>query len=90
MGGVVLVLISIYRISLRENRQLMNYALLILLNDGVHKVQRDSLIEFIRQNDAKDFNELGWNVRRKMEAVVLKHFDNILGVNSLIWKFKKP
>jgi hypothetical protein len=45
-----MVMYRCIRIALRENRELANYALLILLNLKVHQVQRASL-EAKRQYD---------------------------------------
>jgi hypothetical protein len=40
LGAVALLFVHLYRSALRENRGLVNYALLILLGDGVCGVQR--------------------------------------------------
>jgi len=74
----------------RENRQLKDYVLLILLDEGIHKVQRQSLIEFVHRNDAKNAMELGWNVRQAAQSLALKYSDNALGINGLLWGLKKP
>jgi hypothetical protein len=44
LAVVVLILISIYRRSLRESRNLVNLVLLILLDQKIHEVQSKGLV----------------------------------------------
>jgi hypothetical protein len=88
LTGVVLLLTKLYRISLRENRELTNYALLILLDEKVHEVQRASLAEFVRVSDAKNAKELGTNVYLATSKLAARLSGNMLGVAGLLWKLK--
>ena len=40
----VVILVSIYRISLRENRDLTHYMLLLVLNDEIYRAARVNLL----------------------------------------------
>ena len=88
LTGVVLLLTKLYRTSLRENRQLTNYALLILLDEKAHEVQRASLADFVRASDAKNAGELGISVRLATQSLAARLYDTMLGVNGLLWKLK--
>jgi hypothetical protein len=92
IGGLVVALlnmINVYRIALREIRELTNYALLILLDDGVHNVQRASLAEFVGATDAKHAGDLGVKVRVATHSLAAKLYENtVLGVNGRLWKLK--
>jgi hypothetical protein len=88
LTGVVLVTAKLYWTSLSENRQLTNYALLILLDEKVHEAQRAGLADFVRASDAKNAGELGINVRLATQSLAARLNDTILGVNGLLWKLK--
>jgi hypothetical protein len=92
IGGLVVVLfmmISVYRIALRENRELTNYVLLILLEDGIHKVQSASLAELVRATDAKHAGDLSLKVRIAMQSLAAKLSATTMpGVNGMLWKLK--
>jgi hypothetical protein len=55
----LLLLGKMYRISVRENRELTNFALLSLLDDYARTRQREALIDLVRVTDAKNAGELG-------------------------------
>jgi hypothetical protein len=48
-----------YRISVRENRELTNFALLSLLDDFARARQREALISLVRATDAKNGRRVG-------------------------------
>ena len=62
LAVVVLILISIYRRSLREGRGLANLVVLILLDPKVHEAQTKALADLVRGIDAKNAGELGGKV----------------------------
>jgi hypothetical protein len=47
LSVVVLILIAIYRRSLRENRAVVHYALILLLSDDIYKIQRSKLAQYV-------------------------------------------
>jgi hypothetical protein len=85
---VVIVLISIYRISLRESRTLTNYALLILLDETVHAAERKGLADLVRAIDAKDAGELGVKVNIATAQLAERLSGTRLGTYGLLWKLK--
>jgi hypothetical protein len=54
----VVVLISIYRISLREGRELTHYLLMLILQDDIYRAARINLSNFVTSADAKDAAQL--------------------------------
>jgi len=88
LGVAVVVLISVYRIALRANRALTNFALLILLDPEVHEKQRASLAEFVRTTDAKSAGDLGIRAALSMQSFAIKSHDRMLGVYELLWQLK--
>ena len=55
----LLLLGKMYRISVRENRELTNFALLSLLDDYARARQREALISLVRATDAKNERLVG-------------------------------
>jgi hypothetical protein len=72
LGAVALLFVHLYRTALRENRALANYALLILLDDGVCGVQRKGLADVVKSIDAKNAGELG--IKVGVAAVAVRYF----------------
>jgi len=54
LAVAVLILISIYRRSLRESRGLANLVHLILLDSTVYETQSKGLVDLVRRTDAKN------------------------------------
>jgi hypothetical protein len=88
LGAVALLFIHLYRMSLRENRALANYALLILLDDGVYAVQRKGLADLVRSTDARSAVELGPKVYLSATNLALRLSGNSAAVAGLLWKLK--
>jgi hypothetical protein len=84
---VVLLLIRIYRIALRENRAITHYALLILLDEKVYRIQRDSLVEYVGASDAKRAIDLGTDVYLAIGRLAAR-VESPLGVAGLLWQLK--
>jgi hypothetical protein len=88
LGVVVLILIAIYRRSLRETRFIAHYLLLILLDEEVYAVQRKALANFVRATDAKNAAELGGKTYDGTCQLAEKLSIDMLAVNRLLWKLK--
>jgi hypothetical protein len=91
IGGltvVLLILIAIYRRSLRENRNLANYVLLILLDQKIHTVQSKGLADLVRTIDAKNAGELGGRVYMATSQLAERLSGNMLGTYGLLWQLK--
>ena len=85
----VIILISIYRISLRENRQLTDYLLLLILNDEVYKAARINLSRVVASADANNpiqLNTLVSLATGKSAANMTKHG---ISVAALLWQLRK-
>ena len=87
--AVTVMMISVYSISLRENRGLTNYVIGILLDEEVYRKQREGLIEFIRQCDAKNATELDTDVRQAAQSLAMKYSVNMLFIHARLWNLKK-
>jgi hypothetical protein len=85
---VVVVLIAIYRLALKENRDMTHYALLILLDEDVYRAQRQVPFEFVRTTDASGASDLGTKVYLATGRLASKLSRNALGVAGLLWKLK--
>jgi hypothetical protein len=85
----LLLLGKMYRISVRENRELTNFALLSLLDDYARTRQREALIDLVRVTDAKNAGELGSKVfvgaATQLAAPLAKTWTTTYG---LLWKLK--
>jgi hypothetical protein len=88
LGILVVILIALYRRALRENRNLTNYALLILLDESVHASQRKALTEFVRTADAKNATELSGIMQSATTQFAERLADTMLGTRGLLWKLK--
>jgi hypothetical protein len=88
LSVIVIVLISIYRISLRESRHLTNYVLLILLDEKVHAAQSKSLADLVRSIDAKNAVELGGKINLAAAQLAARLSGTMLGTAGLLWKLK--
>jgi hypothetical protein len=85
---VLLLMAMVYRTSLRAQRRLTNYALLLLLNDEVLEKHRADLSEFVRSVDAKGAGDLGLQVYKATTKLAVSMSDNSLGVAGLLWKLR--
>jgi hypothetical protein len=88
LAVVVLILISIYRRSLRESRGLTNLVVLILLDPKVHEAQTKGLADLVRGSDAKNAGELGGKVYLATCELAERLSGNSLGTAGLLWKLK--
>jgi hypothetical protein len=91
IGGlviVVVILISIYRISLREGRELTHYLLMLILQDEIYRAARINLSNLVASSEAKNATQLNTQVvlaTGKSAANMEKHS---LLVQQLLWQMK--
>jgi hypothetical protein len=84
----VVILISIYRISLREGRELTHYLLMLILQDDLYRAARINLSNFVASADANNATQLNTQVfvaAAKSAANMEKHS---LVVQRLLWQMK--
>jgi hypothetical protein len=89
LAVALLIMISVYRIALRENRALTNFVLLVLLDSKVYEAQRASVAEFVRAIEAKSAADLGIKTALATQSASLKLAHTVLGTNGLLWKLKQ-
>jgi hypothetical protein len=85
---VILILITIYRRSLRESRGLANLVVLILLDPKIHAAQSEGLANLVHGIDAKNAGELGGKVYLATCELAERLSGNSLGTYGLLWKLK--
>jgi hypothetical protein len=85
---MAVLFINLYWKSVRQCNQLTNFALLILLDDGVHTAQRKGLTELVRSIDAKNAVDLGSKINLATGRLAAKLEGTTLGVAGLLWKLK--
>jgi hypothetical protein len=76
LGIAVVILASIYRISLREGRELTHYLLMLILQDEIYRAARINLSNFVASADAKNPAQLStqvFTVAGKSAANMSKH-----------------
>jgi len=88
LAVAVLILISIYRRSLRESRGLANLVHLILLDSKVYETQSKGLVDLVRRTDAKNAFELSGKVYLATCELGERLSSNTLGTAGLLWKLK--
>jgi hypothetical protein len=91
IGGLVIVvvaLVSVYRISVRESRELTHYLLMLILQDDIYRAARINLSNFVASADAKNAAQLSslvFMAAGKSAANMEKHS---LSVSQLLWQMK--
>jgi hypothetical protein len=88
LGVLLVVFIALYRRALRENRALGNYTLMLLLDEGVHAMQRKNLAELVRNIDARNTGDLFPKVKLSLDALAERLNINPLGVAAYLWKLR--
>jgi hypothetical protein len=86
---LLLLFIALYRKSLKESRDLTNFALLILLDEGVCADQRKALTELVRSIDARNGGDLGAKVNLATAQLAARLGHTLLGTAGLLWKLRK-
>src|ERR1700733_9545536 len=82
----IFLLVALYRRSIRQNSHLTNYALLLLLDDSVHAVQKRGLQELVASLDATGASELGGKVNLAVSNLADRLSHTMLGVAGMLWK----
>ena len=85
---VAVLFIHLYRMALRENRALTNFALLILLDEKVYAAQQKGLTDLVQSIDARNARELGGKVYLATTQLAARLSGTVLGTNGLLWKRK--
>jgi hypothetical protein len=86
---LLLLFIALYRKSLKESRDLTNFALLILLDEGVCANQRKALTQFVRSSDARDAADLRIKVSLATAQLAARLGHTLLGTAGLLWKLRR-
>jgi hypothetical protein len=68
LAVVLVMLIAVYRVSLKEIRGLKNHLVVILLFEDIYAVQRKDLLEFVRVTQAKNAYDLYHKASLKASA----------------------
>ena len=86
---VVVTLVSVYRISVREGRELTHYLLMLILQDDIYRAARINLSNYVASSDAKNAAQLSsevFMVAGKSAANMEKYS---LLVSQLLWQMKE-
>jgi len=89
LGVAVVILIAIDRVSLRENRQLANYCLLLLLENEIYEIQKRKLVEFVGKDDSKRAIDLAVKVYIAIGRMAMSFTESGLLVAGLLWDVKQ-
>src|SRR5262249_43049241 len=81
----VVILISIYRMSLRKNRLLTDYVMLMVLDKETYAIQRSSLAEYVEATQAENGTDLATKVSRRIASELPNNADRVA---RLLWDFK--
>lgn len=91
-GGLALTLllfVTLYRMSLREHRNMGNLVLRILLDERVYAQHRQGLADLVRSIDAKRADELHTRVWLSLDGLAKKLEDTALGTAGSLWILKQ-
>jgi hypothetical protein len=91
IGGlviVVLILSTLYRKSLHENRSVVYYELVLLLHDGIYRDHRAKLAQYVASLDAKNAYDLGGKVYIATGNMAAQIRDSRTLAAGLLWDLK--
>jgi hypothetical protein len=91
IGGlviVVLILSTLYRRSLNENRSVVHYELILLLHDGIYRDHRAKLAQHVASLDAKNAYDLGTKVYVATGNMAAQIRDSGALAAGLLWDLK--
>ena len=86
---LITLLITLYRMAIRESSLLSNYALMILLDGKVYTAQCKGLVNLVHSIEAKTAYELGAHVNIATIQLAKGLEGTRLDVAGLLWKLKK-
>jgi hypothetical protein len=86
----LIVMITVYQRSLRENRAVVHYAIILLLHDGIHRDHRAKLAEYVASIDAKNAFDLGAKVYVAMGNMAFQIRDSMALAARLDLKIGSP
>jgi|SRR5581483_125495 len=85
---VLLVLISIYRRSLRENRAIVHYTIVLLLHDGIYNDHRNKMSQYVCSLEAKNAFDLCSKVYIATGNMAAQLKDSMALAAGLLWDLK--
>ncbi len=90
LAVAIIILASVYRISLREreNRQLKQYLLRLILQEEVYRAARIALSNFVASSDAMDAARLNLQVYKAVGKAAANISEHRLLVPQLLWELK--
>lgn len=91
IGGlclVVITLISIYRRSLRENRALVHYTIILLLHEGIYNDHRKKMSQYVDTVEAKNAFDLCSKVYIATGNMAAQMKDSMALAAGLLWDLK--
>lgn len=90
--GVLLLMSALHYASRHKNRELINYALLLLLEDKIYAVQRAGLAKFVSDSAVRNAQELKTIVYRETTELAKRlsaNGDSSTAIGVLLWELKK-
>src|SRR5436305_13527591 len=88
-GAIIAVLFFVlYQKSLKENRNITNFALMVLIDPGVYQAQRSSLIQFVRASSSQTASDLGLAAYLATGNLANKMHLSSLAVAGLLWQLR--
>jgi len=92
-AGFICVMISVYNRALTEAGAMRSLLLMCLLNDSTYASQKNGLLGFIANSEAKDAHDLSVKVLTAMSELALKMVQQDatfhLGVSGFLWKTRE-
>jgi len=90
LGAALLLMIALYRRSVREVNHLITFTLFVLTDESVYQAQRDGLRQFISSTTASNAVELATKVRTSTTQLADRLADKItLGCHAAIWNLRQ-
>jgi hypothetical protein len=87
LGVFVLLLIKIYRVALKENRDLANLTMLLALEEELYVTHKNALIKFAASAQAKNAAELATKAYMAIGKVASEQNAALLVMGAL-WKIR--
>ena len=89
LAVIVALLIALYRGALNEATRVNALLILVLLDDDVHKAQRNGPIDFVTNTPAKDALDLSNKVHASLCELAARMQSSVLGAHAYLWKLKQ-
>ncbi len=89
LAVLLALFLRLYWRSLDESRHLVNYVLLVLLDEEVYATQRNSLEQFVRNANAKDPADLGIQTLRTLHDLAGRLGHTVLSTTQMLWRLRE-